>query len=1057
MPEKQVSQQIKINEREWVEKPLLDQLKGLGWTIIDLDRKQTPAESFRESFDEVVLLPELRESLRKINDWIDEDQIDEAISEITRFQGNDLLNNNERVLHLLREGTSVSTNRRTGDKSPTVHYIDFKHPERNSFVAVCQLKLRVSGTDRHIYPDIVLFLNGLPVGVIECKSPKVNEPIPEAIDQLLRYSEQRGEKGEESNKELFFYNQFMVATSRDKAKIGTITAPNEKFYFNWIDAFPLTVADLEQEHGSASNQHRLIAGVFAHENLLSLIRTFTFFTTNDTGATIKILARYQQFRAVKKAVNRLLSGQTKEERSGLVWHTQGSGKSLTMMFMVREMYLYPELQSWKVLYITDRTNLEKQLRETAGRVGLTVNLAKSITKLREILPSTTSEVVMAMIHKFQEDELGLPLPKNESDKILIMTDEAHRSQFKTLGAQLDAALPNATLIGYTGTPTDKSEKRYGEYIDTYTMREAKEDGVTVEIVYEGRTEKSEIDDKEAADTDFKDAFKEYTPAEQLQIFGAGGSRAYLESIPVITAKARDMVEHYISQVFPNGFKAQVVGNSREAAGRYKDALDNAIADKIVELEQNNPENINLERLKKLKTEVIISHKHNDLPHLSKYTDETKHDKAIASFKLPFDKTDDSGNTGDVGILIVANMLLVGFDAPLEQVMYLDQVIRMHNLLQAIARVNRVYNFEKKQDAGDGSEKDGIKKDFGFVIDYVGVGHHLREALADYNERDKKEVEEPFISKDDLINKLKTSQLRVEEIIAKSGVTERYDYDAFFDLFYDEDARFDFVLAFRDFSKHLDALYPNKEALTFIKDLKYYSEINAKAEQHFRDKRISLKGITPKLRKLVDEHLVSQGIDLKIKPISILDSDFTQSVNQHKRDKTKASAIEHAIRHFIEVNINEDPTLYNSFSEQLEQVMLAFRENWNEAFRKLEELRQRIVKSKTETTHGLHRTKQMPFFRNYQKQFFGDAKLTDEQTSILVDLTQDVSEILERELKLRGFWDRIPAQNKVKANLTELILSPEYKDKLPDAFNKRQSFVSETLAIAKLKNETILYG
>lgn len=1047
MPE---SPQIKINEREWVEKPLLDQLEKLGWTILDLDRQQTPAESFRESFDEVVLLPELRDALRRVNDWIDEDQIDEAIGKITRFPTNDLLKNNEQITQLLREGTSVAANRRTGDKSPTVHYVDFRHAERNSFVAVCQLKLRVSGSDGFIYPDIVLFLNGLPVGVVECKSPKVNAPIPEAIEQLRRYSEQRGERGEQSNKELFFYNQLMVATARDRAKIGTITATNEKFYFNWNDAFPLDVGDLEQEYGSASSQHRLVAGVFAHENLLSLIRTFTFFTTSDAGATIKILARYQQFRAVKKAVNRLLSGQTKEERSGLVWHTQGSGKSLTMMFMVREMYLYAELAGWKVLYITDRTNLEKQLRDTAKSVGVTVNVAASIARLKEILPSTTGEVVMAMIHKFQDDELGLPLPKNESDKILVMTDEAHRSQFKTLGAQLDQALPNATLIGYTGTPTDKSEKRYGEYIDTYTMREAKEDGVTVEIVYEGRTEKSEIDDRETADVQFKDVFAEYAAAEQTQILSAT-SRAYLEAVPVITAKARDMIEHYVSQVFPNGFKAQVVGNSREAAANYKDALDAAIADKIIELEQNNPNNINLERLKKLKTAVVISKKHNDKPSLSQYTDETEHDKAIASFKLPFDKTDDGGNTGEVGILIVANMLLVGFDAPIEQVMYLDQVIRMHNLLQAIARVNRVYNFEKK---ADGEE---IRKDFGFVIDYVGVGHHLREALADYNERDKKEIEEPFVSKDDLINKLKTAQAKVEEIIAQSGVNERDDFDAFYDLFYDEDIRFEFVLAFREFSKNLDALYPNKEALAFIKDLKYYSEINHKAERHFLDRRISLKGITPKLRALVDEHLVSKGIETKIKPISILDSDFTESVNQNKRDKTKASAIEHAIRHFIEVNADEDPTLYNTFSEQLEQIMLAFRENWNEAYRKLEELRQRIIKSENEDTHGLHRAKQMPFFRSYQAQFFGDAKLTDEQKAVLVDLTQDVSEILERELRLRGFWDRIPAQNKVKANLTELVLSPEYKNKLPDAFNKRQSFVSETLAIAKLKNETILYG
>src|SRR5918911_2047632 len=160
MPDRKVSQQILVNEREWVEKPLLDQLNGLGWTILDLEMKgQTPAQSFRESFDEAVIIPELRKALRKINDWIDEDQIDDAISTITRFQSNDLLDNNEQVLQLLREGTSVNSNRRTGDKSPTVSYVDFKHPERNSFLAVAQFKLRVIGTDRHIYPDITLFLN----------------------------------------------------------------------------------------------------------------------------------------------------------------------------------------------------------------------------------------------------------------------------------------------------------------------------------------------------------------------------------------------------------------------------------------------------------------------------------------------------------------------------------------------------------------------------------------------------------------------------------------------------------------------------------------------------------------------------------------------------------------------------------------------------------------------------------------------------------------------------------------------------------------------------------
>jgi type I restriction enzyme R subunit len=197
--------------------------------------------------------------------------------------------------------------------------------------------VRILGTENHIIPDIVLFLNGLPVVVIECKSPKVKEPIAEAIEQLLRYSEQRGAKGE-GNVPLFFYNQFVVATCRNQAKFGTITTHTEKYFFRWADPYPRTLEELEHGISSPNDQQRLVAGMFAPDNLLEIIRNFTLFSINNKGETIKIVGRYQQFRAVKKAVERLLEGKTPRERSGIIWHTQGSGKSLTMMFMVRAMY-----------------------------------------------------------------------------------------------------------------------------------------------------------------------------------------------------------------------------------------------------------------------------------------------------------------------------------------------------------------------------------------------------------------------------------------------------------------------------------------------------------------------------------------------------------------------------------------------------------------------------------------------------------------------------------------------------------------------------------------------
>ena len=247
-----------------------------------------------------------------------------------------------------------------------VRFVDFTHRDNNRFIAVCQLKVRVLGTEHHIVPDIVLFLNGLPVVVIECKSPKVKDAIPEAIDQLLRYSEQRGAKGEGSAP-LFYYNQIIIATCRQEAKFGTITTHAEKYFYRWADPYPRTVDELEHGSSGPNDQQRLVAGMLDRNNLLDLIRTFTLFSTNDKGETIKIVGRYQQFRAVKLAVKRLLNGQSPRERSGIIWHTQGSGKSLTMMFMVREMYRHPKLAQWKVVFVTDRTQLEGQLSETSAQ------------------------------------------------------------------------------------------------------------------------------------------------------------------------------------------------------------------------------------------------------------------------------------------------------------------------------------------------------------------------------------------------------------------------------------------------------------------------------------------------------------------------------------------------------------------------------------------------------------------------------------------------------------------------------------------------------------------
>jgi type I restriction enzyme R subunit len=1033
---------LRLDEKQHVEEPLLAQLETLGWTVLRLEMKQEPQESFRQHFGQVVLLPKLEEALRKINPFLRDDQVAEVVRRITTFPNRNLIENNKQVLQYLLENTTVPINHDTGEVSPTVRYVDFQNRANNSFIAIAQFKVRIPGTEHHIIPDIVLFLNGLPIGVIECKSPKVKEPIAEAIDQMLRYGQQRGE-GPEGNAELFYYNQFLVATCRQQAKFGTITTHIEKHFFRWTDPYPLTLNDLPHEGTSPNDQQRLVAGMCAKDNLLDLMRSCTIFSTNEKGKTIKVVARYQQFRAVKLTVKRLLEGKNRAERSGIIWHTQGSGKSLTMIFMVREMRRYVALAGWKVVFVTDRTQLQDQLAETSQSIGQTVKLADSIAKLKELIRNDSPDLVMAMMQKFQEHDLNEMFPQlNASPKILLMIDEAHRTQYKLLGANLDRAMPQAARVAYTGTPIDRTETTFGGYIDKYTMRQSIEDGTTLEIVYEGRTHNAEVTDKPGLDERFADVFSDYNLMERLQILGYGSREAYLEAKETIEAKATDMVRHYVEQVFPGGFKAQVVATSREAAVRYKTYLDQALKAKVAELEKGNPLCIDVDRLRVLETAVVISGTHNDEPHIKAFTGGDYHKRAVRRFKLPFDAEEKEGDEsfdGQVGIVIVNNMLVTGFDAPLEQVLYLDKVVTDHNLLQTIARVNRV-----------GDEY----KDKGFVVDYVGIGHHIKQALAAYDEREQQEIIAALGDSTKELNELIHAHRGIWDLLKKHGLTDFSDPDAFFDLFYDEDIRFQYILAFNKLTRAFNLVLPRREALDYFKDYQSFCEINALACKHLKDERLSMKGIPPKLRAITDDFLKSKGVTQKIAPISILDADFQKDVKARTRSKTKAAEVEHAIRHFIDLNLDEDPELFASFATELERILQEFKDNWDRIYNELEKLRQKILAKEKEQTYGLDRKKQMPIFRMLRSELFDNRTLNEDEIAQAVDLTQNLFNQIVQEVRSAGFWNSTPAQNRLKGELQHLMLSERFSG-YPNMLAKWRQLVSRLMEWARENHGAII--
>lgn len=446
----------------------------------------------------------------------------------------------------------------------------------------------------------------------------------------------------------------------------------------------------------------------------------------------------------------------------------------------------------------------------------------------------------------------------------------------------------------------------------------------------------------------------------------------------------------------------------------------------------------------MRAEVVISSGHNDLPHIKAHSESHKNKEKIDSFKVPFGESKD-GIVGNVGILIVCDMLLTGFDAPIEQVMYLDKIIMQHNLLQAIARVNRVYDEDKKK---------------GFIIDYVGIGHHLKTALDIYFEKEKEEIISCIQDSTELFQELETAHKEVWKVFQEQGITDISDSDMFYDAFYDEDVRYKFLDAYKRFISAINNVFPRKEALTYVNDMFRFTEIKVLAAQHLRDKRLSMRGIPEKLRGITDEYLTSKGIEQKIEPISIMDEKFFDHVQLKQRTRTKAAEIEHAIRHFIEININEDPELYASFAKTLMEILRDLQDNWDEVYRRLEELRKRIINTANEPTYGLHKKKQMPFFRILKKELYGEHEtLAEDAISLLVGATTEIFDKARLEIDSIGFWRNVPAQAKLKGEIVDILISQErgFIHSLPDVFKKRNEIATRIMELSKSNHDIILYA
>lgn len=892
------------NERleiELVEEPAAEVLRVL------FDYKPLSPDDTKRLRDgnlsEAVLSVRLAECLARLNPWLDRDGIRRAAGAVTRIAGADLIEINEKgYTSLTFGGTAPRTDQSGRRKDEDVRYFDFNDISANTFEFARQVPIK--GPRQDIAPDIVIYVNGLPLAVIECKSPSLADPIADATRQFRRY-EGRDEFLGLGAPRLFETAQISIALARDVAKYGTTATP-PRFWAEWKDCYPLTPERLTARLGRAPTaQDTLLAGLLAPENLLDLVRNFIIFETID-GRRIKKLARYQQFVAVGKAIERIKRAPRPERRGGVIHHTQGSGKSLTMVFLAIKLRRLAEAENPTIVIVTDRVDLHDQISAQFQRSGFpNPTEAESGDDLRKRLTGGAGPTVLTTVHKFHTAVPAHSAVISEAANIFIMVDEAHRTQYGALAARMRAGLPHACLLAFTGTPIDKKDRStrdvFGDYIHRYLIDQAVKDGATVPIYYEMRDARMRIEGRDL-ERDLRTAFPDLSDAEVEQLKrGARLQEKVAGSEQRIETICRDILEHYRTVIQPNGFKAQIVTISRDIAVTYIETL---------------------RRLGAPECALIMSTSNNDTARLQRHhLSKKERDDLISRFKKKADP---------LKILVVCDMLLTGFDAPVEQVMYLDAPLKEHTLLQAIARVNRT--------------EDG--KTYGLVVDYWGDNRRISDALDMFSDDDGVlSALRPLAEKVQLLESRHRAAMRLFDS------ADRSDEQMCVELLRQEDVRAKFELDFQRFAEAMDMVLPDPKALEppYADDLKWLARIRAVARRLYREERFDARGYGAKVGELITQHLRAEGVEQLLAPQDILDPAFRQHLATLASSEAKAAEIEHAIRHEIHVHRDENPAAYKSLWEELEELISARRNDRISAasqLSKLEDIAERAGKARS---------------------------------------------------------------------------------------------------------------
>ena len=897
-----------FNEENISQIPAIEVLKNLGY--IYLPSEET--EKNRGNLYNVLLSDILKEKLIELNEYeykgqtykFSEKNIEQAMKDLDEPLTDGLVRTNEKIYDTLMLGRSYEENLPDGSrKSFSLKYVDWDHVSNNIFHVVEEFTVEREDGQGNVRPDIVLFVNGIPFGVIECKRASVE--ISQGISQMLR------NQGKGYAPHLFKYSQILMATNKNETKYATCFTP-KRFWSIWREDYEEWLQSKLSKtvfNRLPTNQDKNIISLFHPERLLEITKYFVIYDKN-----VKKIARYQQFFAVKEITKAIEKrDENGNRRSGVIWHTQGSGKSLTMVMFSK--YLLSELSPYnpKVIVVTDRVNLDKQINQTFNHTRLKANRATTGRHLVELINDNQADIVTTLVHKF--DTASREQKPVHSKEVFILVDESHRTQYGELHIKMKQVFPNACYLGFTGTPLMKKEKntmiKFGELIHTYTIADGVKDKIIVPLLYEGKMVDQTVNRK-AIDKRLEMITRALNEKQKEEVMRKWSQFEKIASSDQrIGLIAFDINEHFMQHYKTKGFqfKAMLAVNSRPEAIRYLKYFEE-IGDLNAAVVISPPDQREGYEAVDEESKDLVKRFWDKM--MERYGSEENYEESIK---------DEFVNGDDLDLLIVVDKLLTGFDAPRATVMYVDKPMKEHTLLQAIARVNRICE----------------GKDYGLIIDYRGLLEKLDEAMEMYSGSgienfDPEDLKGALYDVISIIGSLRQYYTDLTNIFIP--VKNRGDLGEYELLLANEELRKEFYETLSKFGRHLKIALESErvynalnydEINKYKRDFKFYQELRKNVKIRYSD-TIDHKEYEGQMQKLMDNYIAAEDIIRITNPVDILDKKgFEEELQRLGSPKAKADAIRTRMTRSINMKWDENPLYYKKFSERIEETLQAYKD------------------------------------------------------------------------------------------------------------------------------------